>query len=370
MSSDGRTVGELLAALTDRFPLHWAEPWDRVGLIVGDERVRVTGAVVGLDATAEAITRAHASGANVLVTHHPPYLDAPERIVAGPGPAGAVEAAVRRGTAIISLHTNLDRSPAGASALASTLGLAETGPLEASAEPVVLVVTYAPAGAIPQLRAAMAASGAGRLGEYDACAFTGEGRGLFEARPGARPVTSDRGEGVTEVRLEMVAPAAAADAVLAAARAAHPYEEPVILGVPSQRARGVARLGRVCTWDGGAALGELAAHVSGILGVACRVWGDHERPVRRIAVANGSAGSLIDAAAASADTLIAGEVRYHDALAASASGLAIIEAGHDATEWPIVRVLADAVRDALGATAPVTEEPPAAGWWTMEAADV
>lgn len=369
MSSDSPTVAMLLEALTDRFPAHWAEDWDRVGLISGDAETRLTGVLVTLDATAEAIERACSAGANLLVTHHPPYLDPPERVVAGPGPAGALEAAIRRGVGIVSLHTNLDRSPAGASALSRALGFSEIGPLESSAEPVVLLVTYAPADAIPALRSAMAAAGAGRLGEYEACAFTVEGRGLFEERPSARPAVPGEREGVAEVRLEMVAPPACADAVLAAARGAHPYEEPVILAVPSHRVRGAARLGRICAWDGAATLGDLAAYVAGTLGVACRVWGEPERPVRRIAVANGSAGSLIPDATASADTLVAGEVRYHDALAALASGLAIIEAGHDATEWPIVHVLADVVREVLGTAVPVTEEPPAASWWTMEAPD-
>ena len=369
MSSDTPTVGMLLQALVDRFPAHWAEEWDRVGLITGDAAAHLSGVLVTLDATAEAIDRACSVGANLLVTHHPPYLDLPERIVAGQGPAGALEAAIRRGVAIVSLHTNLDRSPAGASALSRALGFSEIGPLEVSAEPVVLLVTYAPADAIPALRAAMSAAGAGRLGEYESCAFTVEGRGLFEERPGARPAVPGDSGGVAEVRLEMVAPLALSEAVVAAARGAHPYEEPVVLAVPSSKARGVARLGRVCVWDDGATLGDLAAHVGGTLGVACRVWGDPERPVQRIAVANGSAGSLIPEATTVADTLVAGEVRYHDALAASASGLAIIEAGHDATEWPIVHVLADAVRDVLGTVVPVTEEPPAASWWTMEAPD-
>lgn len=369
MRSESLTVGALLQALTDRFPMHWAEAWDRVGLIVGDPESAVSGVLVTLDATAEAVERAHESGANVLVTHHPPYLDAPERVVAGPGPAGALEAAIRRGVAIVSLHTNLDRSPSGASALSRALGFSEIGPLESAAEPVMLLVTYAPADAIPALRSAMATAGAGRLGEYEACAFTVEGRGLFEEREGARPAVPGQRDGVAEVRLEMVAPPAAADAVIEAARAVHPYEEPVILAVPSRRVRGIARLGRLCAWEGGTTLGDLAAHVAGTLGVACRVWGEPERPVQRIAVANGSAGSLIPDATAVADTLVAGEVRYHDALAASTSGLAIIEAGHDATEWPIVHVLADVVREVLGTAVPVTEEPPAASWWTMEAPD-
>lgn len=369
MSSESPTIDIVLHALLDRFPAHWAEEWDRVGLIAGDPAARVTGVLVTLDATAEAIDRACLAGANLLVTHHPPYLDPPEHIVEAPGPAGALEAAVRRGVAIITLHTNLDRSPAGASALSRTLGFDEIGPLEASSEPVVLLVTYAPADAVPALRSAMSAAGAGRLGEYEACAFTVEGRGHFKERAGTRPAVHGSEHGVTEVRLEMVAPPSAADAVLAAARAVHPYEEAVVLAVPSQRMRGMARLGRVCAWDRGGTLGELASHVASTLGVACRVWGEPEHGVARIAVANGSGGSLIPEASASADALICGEVRYHDALAASASGLAIIEAGHDATEWPIVHVLADVVRDVLGTTVPVLEEPPAVGWWTMEAPD-
>lgn len=366
-SSRAISVGELAATLAEWLPAQWAEEWDRVGLIVGEASVSVTGVLVTLDATAEAVGRAVHGGANVLVTHHPPYLDMPETVASGPGPGGTLEAALCAGVAVISLHTNLDRSPAGASALSHALGLEVVGPLESSSVAVVLVTTYAPPDAADGLRAAMAAAGAGRLGEYDACAFVGPGTGYFEPRASARPAG---GSGLPEIRLEMVAPPAAADAVLTAVKAAHPYEEPVILAMPGKRARGVARLGRICTWRDDATLGELAAHVSAALGVSCRVWGDASRPVERIAVANGSAGSLIDDALRQADTLVAGEVRYHDALAAAASGLGIIEAGHDATEWPLVRALAEYVREAVGDAVAVTEEPPATGWWTMEEPNV
>ena len=68
-------------------------------------------------------------------------------------------------------------------------------------------------------------------------------------------------------------------------------------------------------------------------------------PLARVATATGSAGSLVgDALATGAQALVAGEVRYHDALDAVESGLAIIELGHDVSEWPLVGLLADAVR--------------------------
>jgi dinuclear metal center YbgI/SA1388 family protein len=367
MTSDAvPTVGALAVALEAEFPLEWAEGWDRVGLIAGDGSRPVSGVLVTLDATAEAVERAASAGANVLVTHHPPYLEAPVVIAPGPGPSGTLEAALRLGVALIAHHTNLDRSPAGASALTRALGLEEIAPLEASPESVVVVTTFAPATAARSLRDAMAAAGAGRLGDYETCAFEVPGTGWFEPRSEAVPVVEGGADGAAELRLEMVASPARASAVLDAARAAHPYEEPLILAIPGSRARGRARLGRIATWPDGATLKQLAEHVATTLGVSCRVWGEPEQCVKRIAVANGSASSLISDAGRGADVLIAGEVRYHDALVAVAAGLAIIEAGHDATEWPIVGVLADAVRAASGDGVDVVEESSAQRWWTVK----
>ncbi|MRR13574.1 hypothetical protein EG835_14235 [bacterium] len=167
----------------------------------------------------------------------------------------------------------------------------------------------------------------------------------------------------------MVAPKHTAPAVVAAARLAHPYEEPVVLALEGVRARGVARMGRICSWRSGATLADLAEHAAEVLGSTCRVWGDPQRPAGRIATGNGSAGSLIPDALASADTLLGGEVRYHDALAAAASGLAIVEAGHDVSEWPLVSVLERAITE-WDADIPVVAEAPSAGWWTTEGADV
>lgn len=364
------TVGALLAALDRRFPVACAEEWDQVGLLVGEVDRAVSGVLVTLDATAEAVARASELGANVLLTHHPAYLEAPARVERGQGPKGALEAAISRGVAMIAMHTNLDRSPAGAGALARALGIEVSGPLESGVEPVSLVVTYAPVSAIETLRDAMSAAGAGKLGEYERCAFTSEGLGHFDPTASAHPVAEDRGEGLAEVRLEMVTPRGNTALVLEAARAAHPYEEPVILATDCLRARGAARLGRIGRWREGATLSDLAAHVGAVLGCRCRVYGDPMRPVGRVALANGSAGSLVADAIHSADTLVAGEVRYHDALDAVASGLAIVEAGHDATEWPLVQVLGETARDIAGNAVRVEIEGARNIWWTMEDSDV
>jgi dinuclear metal center YbgI/SA1388 family protein len=70
--------------------------------------------------------------------------------------------------------------------------------------------------------------------------------------------------------------------------------------------------------------------------------GDRERTIRSAAVACGSAAEFLqDAAAVGCDALVTGEARFHSCLEARESGIALILAGHYATERPAVEQLAD-----------------------------
>ena len=121
-------VRDLLQHLFDAFPAAWAESWDHVGLSVGDPNASVRRIMVSLDATEEAVRDAVAAGADVLVCHHPVYLDAPATFApcagrAIPQSAAAVYEAARSGVSVISFHTNLDRAPAARCLLPQLLGL-------------------------------------------------------------------------------------------------------------------------------------------------------------------------------------------------------------------------------------------------------
>lgn len=360
------SVGDVLSAVHEAFPPQWAEPWDAVGLLAGDPDAPVEAVVVSLDPTRAALRRAVSAGAGVLVTHHPAFLEPANRMV--PGVAGVTFDAVQAGVALISAHTNLDRAPAAAGALARMLGLEECEPLEDAALPVVVVTVYVPPDHRETVTRAMAAAGAGRIGEYRECSFVAEGTGRFTPATTSDPFVGAPGEAAAsrEGRVEMVAPPARAGAVMAAARSAHPYEEALITVAPVTIARGSARMGRAGALPVATTLGRFAAAVSATFNVTPRVWGDADTPVARVATATGSAGSLISAALRTrADVLVAGEVRYHDAQAASEAGLGVIEIGHDVSEWPLVPVLADAVKTTPGLDpASVLVDSPAAAWWT------
>jgi hypothetical protein len=156
-----------------------------------------------------------------------------------------VTALVRAGVALHVAHTNAAVARPGVSdALASLLGLEDTCPLRPLAgDALDKIVVFVPHDAVDEVVDAMAAAGAGRLGDYERAAFASEGVGTFRPMPGARPTIGRVGdiERVPETRLEMVARPSDVAAVVAALRAAHPYEEPafdVLLTAGVRRAGG------------------------------------------------------------------------------------------------------------------------------------
>ena len=102
-----------------------------------------------------------------------------------------------------------------------------TGCAETVTEQRKLVV-FVPAEALDAVRHALFGAGAGRIGKYERCSWYTPGTGTFLAGEGASPAIGERGheERVPELRLETVYPVAREAEVLAALRAAHPYEEP------------------------------------------------------------------------------------------------------------------------------------------------
>ena len=87
---------------------------------------------------------------------------------------------------------------------------------------------FLPPDALDGVREALFSAGAGRIGGYERCSWYSEGTGTFLGGEGTSPAlgASGREERLSELRLETVFPEERHDAVVAALRAVHPYEEP------------------------------------------------------------------------------------------------------------------------------------------------
>ncbi len=350
------TLQTLLDALDTAAPWAQAADWDRVGLLVGDAADDVTGVLVALDATAATIDEAAARCCSVLLTHHP-LLFKPVARVTADDPVGAlVLRLARAGVAHVAAHTNLDASAAGVSvALAGQLGLENVRVLAPDADAAHVLVTYVPPDAAGAVRDALAGAGAGRIGLYDGCSFSSDGTGRFTPGDGATPAIGSVGDAAAtpEVRIEAVVQRWHLPGAVAAVRAAHPYETPVIT---THAARGVpAREGYGAVGDlpEPEALPAFLDRVAAALGTpALRHVGDPARPVQRVAVCGGSGLSFLPAAVrAKADAYVTADVTYHrwaEALAPDGlPRLALVDAGHYETERIAEALLADIAQAAL-----------------------
>ncbi|MGE4533375.1 NGG1p interacting factor NIF3 [Halomonas sp.] len=78
------------------------------------------------------------------------------------------------------------------------------------------------------VKEAVFATGAGRIGDYEACCFQTRGTGQFRPLEGADPHIGRVGdlERVEELKVELVCEDALIRQAVAALRLAHPYEEP------------------------------------------------------------------------------------------------------------------------------------------------
>jgi len=90
------------------------------------------------------------------------------------------------------------------------------------------LVVFVPASALESVREALFAAGAGRIGDYERCAWYTAGTGTFLGGEGTRPSVGEAGseQRVTEYRLETVYPSELEADIVRALRESHPYEEP------------------------------------------------------------------------------------------------------------------------------------------------
>ena len=256
-------------------------------------------------------------------------------------------ALARAGVAVYSPHTAFDDAPDGINALlARRIGLVGVGPLRRRDDARTFkVVVFTPEKDLQRVADAMFAAGAGRIGQYSECSFRLLGTGTFFGSEASHPTVGRKGrrEEAVEWRLEAVCPEGSVEAVTAAIRRAHSYEEPAYDVYPLRPTASPLGVGRLGALPEPRPLRAFAEAVRAALGCGpVQMIGDPQHPVSRVAVACGAGGELLaDAVRARADVLLTGEARFHDYLAAQAQGLALVLPGHYATERCGVEDLAD-----------------------------
>jgi len=345
-------VSDVIGIINKLAPFARAEEWDNVGLQVGDPAAPAGKIMVSLDPGREALEAAIASGSRVLLTHHP-FIFKPLKRISLADPTGALIAlAIKNDLAVISLHTNLDVAPGGVNdLLAELLGVTSCVPLKVTdQEELVKLSVFVPQGCEEQVLDALFRF-SGFIGNYSDCSFRAPGIGTFRPLEGATPHIGEIGkrESTEESRVEVLIRKDDLAAALNALIKAHPYEEPAFDIYPLLNRGKATGLGRIGVLREETTLAGFAAATKERLGLqGVRYVGDAGRRVRKVALCGGSGASLLrDAWRQGADLLVTGDIKYHEAREAETLGVALLDAGHFATEIPMVRGVAGLLRQEL-----------------------
>lgn len=330
-------------------PAAYQESYDNAGLLVGDPDTEVQGVLVSLDCTEAVVAEALRLGCNVVVAHHPIVFRGLRKLTGKTYVERTVMQAICGGVALFAIHTNLDHVWGGVNfKIAEKLGLEAVSILSPKKQILSKLTAFVPLPDTERVLAALHGAGAGHIGQYSHCSFRSEGTGTFRPSAAARPHIGQAGvqEQVQENRIEVIFPTHLQAAVLAALRAAHPYEEVAyylhLLENENQQvgAGAIGTLPRPLTPEEFLAFLKKSMHLNLI-----RYTETSRQAISRVAVCGGAGSFLLpEALRQQADAFVTADFKYHEFFDAEGR-LMVCDIGHYESEVYTKDLLAAAIRE-------------------------
>ncbi len=319
------------------------EHYDNAGLITGDVSWECTGIICSLDATEDVVKEAMDKKCNLVIAHHPIIFGGLKKINGKNYVEKTVIASIKNDVAIYAIHTNLDNVIEGVSGrMAAMLGLKNISVLSPKEGILKKLFTFAPVDKAVQVRNAIFEAGGGHIRNYSECSFNAAGTGTFKAGQGTNPYVGniDEQHSENELKIEVIFPAFFENKIIAAMKAAHPYEEV---------AYDVVAISNSHQYIGSGVTGELpeAADEKTFLRQVKEIFKvpviRHtpllNKPIRKVALCGGAGSFLISKAlAAGADAFITADMKYHEFFDANGR-LLIADIGHYESEQFTINLL-------------------------------
>ena len=221
-------IKEILSVLEEMAPLAYAEDFDNVGLLVGNQDKIATGVLVCHDALENIIEEAITKKCNLVVCFHPILFSGIKKITGANYVERAVIKAIKNDIAIYAVHTALDNHQEGVNKIFSNaLGLLNTKILIPKDNFIRKLITFTIPENAEQVRNALFDAGAGKIGNYENCSFNSKGIGTYMGNENSNPEIGDRFEFVEadEIKIEVTFERHLESKILKALFKSHVYEE-------------------------------------------------------------------------------------------------------------------------------------------------
>lgn len=338
-------IKDITSFLEEMAPLKYAEDFDNVGLLIGDEQTEVTGVLVTLDTLETVVDEAIHNNCNLIVSFHPIIFSGLKKINGNTYVERVVLKAIKNQIAIYAIHTALDNSIKGVSAkMAEVLGLENTQILLPKSGLIKKLTTYVPNDDADKVRRALFNAGAGSIGNYENCSYNMRGLGTYLGNEQSNPVIGKRGvlQQENETYISVIFEKHLENQVLKALLESHPYEEVAYEIVTTDNIHQHIGMGMIGELPVSMDEPEFFSFLKDKFHLKCiRHSALREKPVKRIAVLGGSGSFAIAAAKqANADIYITADIKYHEFYKAE-NQMIIADIGHYESEQFTKNLLSD-----------------------------
>jgi len=329
-------IKEIISVLEKMAPLAYAEDFDNVGLLVGNQDENCTGVLVCHDALENVIEEAIAKNCNFIVCFHPILFSGLKKITGKNYVERAVLKALKNDIAIYAVHTALDNHQNGVNKIfCDALGLTNTKVLIPKEGFVQKLVTYTVPENVDLVRSALFEAGAGSIGNYDNCSFNSEGTFTFQGNENSNPVIGERGKlhTGTEIKIEVTFEKQLQGKILKALFSNHIYEEVAYEIYNLENSHQNIGLGMIGEFEDEMQEKDFLIFVKNKMKADGIRHSEYlGRPIKKVAVLGGSGSFAIKKAIqAGADAFLTADLKYHQFYEAE-NQLLLADIGHYESE--------------------------------------
>ena len=349
-------VQNVIDMLEEMAPLHYAEDFDNVGLLVGTPTQTVSNVLVTLDTLETVIDEAIEKNCNLIVSFHPIVFKGLKKINGNNYVERVIIKAIQHNIAIFAIHTALDNHWQGVNhMICEKLGLSNQQILIPKKKTICKLNTFVPNEHLKTVQEALFNAGAGSIGNYENCSFHSQGKGSFKGNANSNPVVGEKLQlhEENESQLQITFATHLRGNILKALHNAHPYEEvayEITTLENSNQKIGMGMIGELPEAMPEKECLQLIKDTFNAKGIRHSAF--LNKPIKRIAVLGGSGAFAINnAKRAGVDLFITADIKYHEFYQAENS-FVIADIGHYESEQYTKNLIVSHLRKKISNFAP------------------
>ncbi|RLD29809.1 MAG: Nif3-like dinuclear metal center hexameric protein [Bacteroidetes bacterium] len=329
-------VQDVINYLEELSPLAYAEDFDNVGLLVGNQNTQITGILVTLDTLEAVVDEAIENSCNLIVSFHPIIFKGLKKLTGKSYVERVVMKAIKHDIAIFAMHTALDNALQGVNnMICEKIGLINRKILIPQSGTIKKLTSYAPKDEADKLREALFNAGAGSIGNYNECSFNTEGIGTYKGNLNSNPSKGKKGSlhFEPEIQISVTYAKHLENKIIKTLFRVHSYDEVAYEITTLENKNQLIGMGMIGEFKIPMEETSFLNHIKGVMNAKCI---KHSvllgKPIHKVAVLGGSGSFAINKAKANnADVFITADLKYHDFFKAE-KNIILVDIGHYESE--------------------------------------